>query len=257
MQDYLTLHTVETCAGFFTPHLRPSMSLLDAGCGPGTITIGLAPLIAPGGRLAAVDLSADEVEKTRQALESAGYGPADVQVADVRELPFEDCTFDALFSEAVIDYLPDPMLAVREFERVLKPGGVIGLRSLNSDYALIGPHNELIEESLVLFRRAVESYGGNVGRGRLLGRMLKDCGFERIFTQPVYLRAESPEEWQSFCRIIGTSANSGQFAETALREGWADEARLAEIAEEWERFGADSSNFMGLAWGQAVGFKPA
>jgi ubiquinone/menaquinone biosynthesis C-methylase UbiE len=227
MQDYLTLHTVETCAGFFTPHLRPSMSLLDAGCGPGTITIGLAPLIAPGGRLAAVDLSADEVEKTRQALESAGYGPADVQVADVRELPFEDCTFDALFSEAVIDYLPDPMLAVREFERVLKPGGVIGLRSLNSDYALIGPHNELIEESLVLFRRAVESYGGNVGRGRLLGR------------------------------IIGTSANSGQFAETALREGWADEARLAEIAEEWERFGADSSNFMGLAWGQAVGFKPA
>ena len=257
MLDYLTLHTLERCASFFTPHLRAGMSLLDAGCGPGTITVGLAPLIAPGGRLTAIDVSEDEVRKTRRVLESSGYGSAHVQVADVRGLPFEDCSFDAVFSQAVLDYLPDPVPAIHEFRRVLRPGGVIGLRSLNNDYALVGPRNELVEESLALFRRAVQAGGGDVTRGRLLGRMLSDARFERIFTQPSYLRAESPEEWQSFCRIIGTSAAGGRFAETALREGWVDEARLADIAEAWERFGADSSNFLGLAWGQALGFKPA
>ena len=56
VQEYLQLHTVERCAEFFTPHLRPGMSLLDAGCGPGTTTVGLAPRVAPG-RLVAVDLA--------------------------------------------------------------------------------------------------------------------------------------------------------------------------------------------------------
>src|ERR1700733_14557714 len=72
VQNYLRLHTVERCASFLIPHLRPGMSLLDAGCGPGTITVGLAPIIAPG-RLTAVDASADELHKTSQALDAAGF----------------------------------------------------------------------------------------------------------------------------------------------------------------------------------------
>src|SRR5436189_4802860 len=87
MQEYLKLHTVERCASFFTPHLRPGMSLLDAGCGPGTITIGLAPLIAPG-HLVAVDASEGEVEKTRSKLGSAGFDSAQVQLGDVLNLAF-------------------------------------------------------------------------------------------------------------------------------------------------------------------------
>jgi ubiquinone/menaquinone biosynthesis C-methylase UbiE len=77
MQEYLKLHTVERCASFFAPHLRPGMSLLDAGCGPGTITIGLAVLVASGRRLVAVDGSEGEIEKTRRFswVEAVGFKP--------------------------------------------------------------------------------------------------------------------------------------------------------------------------------------
>jgi ubiquinone/menaquinone biosynthesis C-methylase UbiE len=40
--------TVETNASFVPPHLRPGLSVLDCGCGPGSITVGLAGRVAPG-----------------------------------------------------------------------------------------------------------------------------------------------------------------------------------------------------------------
>jgi ubiquinone/menaquinone biosynthesis C-methylase UbiE len=254
MQQYLKLHTVERCAGFFTPLLRSGMSLLDAGCGPGTITVGLARVIAPG-RLVALDASEDEVHKTRRALELAGCVSTQVDVGDIRSLPFEDGSFDAVFSHAVLDYLPDPSRAIEEFGRVLKPGGVIGLRSVSGG-DLISPSNELIEESLLLFHRAAAAQGGDFTRGRLLGQLLKDGGFERIFARPSYERAESPEEWEGFCRVVGDAYTSGRVVELALSKGWLDESRLAEITEAWDRLVSDPSNCLGFSWIEAVAFKP-
>lgn len=254
---YLELHTAERCAGFFSPNLRPGMSLLDAGCGPGTVTVGLAPLIAPGGRLVAVDMNPDEVAITSAALAAAGFGDAVVEVANVRELPFDDGTFDALYSQAVVDYLVDPGVGVREFHRVLKPGGVIGLRSPINDLTVIGPYDELLHEGMALFRRAVASLGGSVCRGMLLGRMLKDAGFERIFTRPSFERAQSPEEWPSFMHAFAGLLDGTRAAEIAVRNGWVDEARIAEIVAAFDHFGTDTSNCFAFPWCEALAFKPA
>jgi hypothetical protein len=45
---YLSRRTAKNNAGFFVHHLRPGMRLLDCGCGPATITVGLAESVAPG-----------------------------------------------------------------------------------------------------------------------------------------------------------------------------------------------------------------
>src|ERR1700733_627303 len=99
VQNYLRLHTVQRCASFLIPHLRPGMSLLDAGCGPGTITVGLAPIVAPG-ELVALDISAEEVVRTEAAARAAGLGNLRVEVGSILELPFADHSFDAVFSQA-------------------------------------------------------------------------------------------------------------------------------------------------------------
>ena len=46
--EHMAGRTAEAHAAFFLPHLRSGMRLLDAGCGPGTVTLGLAGAVAPG-----------------------------------------------------------------------------------------------------------------------------------------------------------------------------------------------------------------
>lgn len=55
ISNYLTRRTVETSAQFFMPYLQPGMRLLDCGCGPGTISMGLAQAIAPS-QLVGIDI---------------------------------------------------------------------------------------------------------------------------------------------------------------------------------------------------------
>jgi SAM-dependent methyltransferase len=256
VQTYLQLHTADRCAEFIRPYLSPGMSLLDAGCGPGTVTIGLAELVSPGS-VTAVDVSAGEVEKTRAALVAAGFNNVHAEVADVRNLRFADRCFDALFSQAVLDYLDDPMVALREFHRVLKPGGVIGLRSPNNNLSVIGPENELIDEGMALFRRAVAHLGGSADEGKLLGSRLKNAGFERIFVSSTYEQARSRDEWPSVMHAFASMFDGTRVAEIMVEQGWADTARIEAIVTGFKEFGRDSSNYFGLPWTAALGFKPA
>jgi hypothetical protein len=106
-----------------------------------------------------------------------------------------------------------------------------------------------------LFRRAVAAMGGDMTRGRLLGSMLKQVGFERIFATPSYERAQSREEWQSFCDAFAGALDHTTISEIGIREGWADQSRFDEVVAALRRFGADTSNCFALAWGEAVGYK--
>ena len=123
-----TPDTAERCASTFSRHLRPGMALLDAGCGPGTITIRLAELVAPG-PVTAVDLNPEDVRRAGAALWDAGFRNARIVTGDVRALPFDDASFDAVHAHATLDSVADPD-ALREYLRVLRPGGVIGVEAV-------------------------------------------------------------------------------------------------------------------------------
>jgi len=63
-QQRLATRTATGAAGFFIPHLHGGMSLLDCGCGPGSITLGLAEVVAPG-LVVGVDVEPRKVEAAR------------------------------------------------------------------------------------------------------------------------------------------------------------------------------------------------
>src|SRR5258708_19512516 len=79
--------TAENSAAYLLPHLRPGMTVLDVGCGPGTITVDLAARIAPG-RLTACELTADALALARAEPASQGSAHIHFAVFDVPALAF-------------------------------------------------------------------------------------------------------------------------------------------------------------------------
>lgn len=97
---------------------------LDVGCGPGSITASLARAVGADGLALGVDVSEPMLARAVrvQAGSQAGFLRADAQ-----RLPLRDNTVDAITSIAVLQLVPDPVAALGEMARVLKPGGRIAL----------------------------------------------------------------------------------------------------------------------------------
>lgn len=93
---------------------------LDIGCGPGSITASLAQAVGRDGLALGVDVSEPMLARAVriQAGPQAGFLRADAQ-----RLPLRDNTVDAVISIAALQLIPDPVAALGELARVLKPGG--------------------------------------------------------------------------------------------------------------------------------------
>lgn len=99
------------------------LTILDAGCGPGTVTRTLVEL---GHKVTAVDVSTEMLDLARGFVESEN-GEIEFLNADAADLPLPDNHFDLIISRYVVWTLPDPAKAIREWHRVLKPGGRMGI----------------------------------------------------------------------------------------------------------------------------------
>ena len=110
--------------------------ILDAGCGTG----GLLKKIGESNRVTGFDASADAVKK---AFERPGLSGM-IALADTGEIPFQDCTFDAVTCIDVIYHAGvDEQKAVHEMHRVLKPGGLFILQ-VPAFELLRGGHDEAV-----------------------------------------------------------------------------------------------------------------
>ncbi len=135
-QRRMVRRSAEKQAAFLLPYLQPGMSLLDCGCGPGSITLGLAQRIAPG-TVVGVDFDPGEVERAQKLAAEQGVTNVQFKTGNVYELPFADGTFDACFSNALLDHLSDPIAALREMRRILKADGILGARTADRDGYLL------------------------------------------------------------------------------------------------------------------------
>lgn len=137
-ENEIAQRTAVQDAEFLLPYLKPSMRLLDVGCGPGSITIGLGNVLTFG-EVVGIDNQPEMVERARDAAAKAKVENVSFELADCYKLPFPDDSFDACFANSVLQHLSDPVAALAEMRRVLRPGGFAGVRDL--EVAFAGPVN--------------------------------------------------------------------------------------------------------------------
>jgi SAM-dependent methyltransferase len=198
--EMMTSRTAEGRAAFFLSSLAPGMRVLDAGCGPGTITRGLARAVAPGGRCTGIDGEASQIELAR-AHADAVDGDLTFEVASIYDLPFAAASFDAALSHAVFEHLARPQDALAELRRVLRPGGVLGICSSDWGDAQIEPRGEDVDVALrchLLLRRKA---GGDPYAGARLSGWIEAAGFRELEVTREH-RVDMP--YRTFARYIGS-----------------------------------------------------
>src|SRR5437763_169894 len=107
-------------AAYLVPHLRPGLTLLDIGAGPGTITADLAALVSPG-RVTAVEVTEQALRLARAEADARGVDNIDFVVADVHALDLPDDSFDVVHAHQVLQHVADPRRALAAMRRVRRP----------------------------------------------------------------------------------------------------------------------------------------
>ncbi len=102
---------------------QPGERILEVGPGTGHYSLSLAGWIAPDGELDILDIQQEMLDAAIRLAEREGLSNLSPTLADAQRLPFPDATFDALVVVTTLGEIPDQDTAMREFARVLKPGG--------------------------------------------------------------------------------------------------------------------------------------
>lgn len=243
--------TAESFAWFLTPHLRPGMRLLDCGCGPGTITVGLAEAVAPG-EVVGIDLSTAQIDRARALVHDRGLTNVHIEAADILALPFPDADFDAVYSSNALEYLAEPLAGIMEMRRVLKPGGVIGIVDADVSTVRLAPESPFTREFLPLFLRYRE-LGASPYYSSQLRPLLRRAGFTRReafgFTEHLATPAATRPLAEGLVEVLG-------LIEAGLRDDpqWAVGARLDELICGVRAWGEDPDamwtviQFAALGW---------
>jgi SAM-dependent methyltransferase len=231
------------------------MRLLDCGCGPGTISIGLAEVVAPG-ELVGIDTNEDHLETARGHARDRGLTNACFEHGDIHNLPFDDASFDAAIVSRVLEHLRDPVAAMREVRRVLKPGGVVGVCSPDYGGTIIAPIDPLLERWVELHRRGRESYGGNPLMGRFLRATVIEAGFVRVVGSASSEYYGDPEGTRTVASSVARLTGEDVWGGVVLAAGLADRDTLDQSAAAWLAWGERPDAMYATPHGEAVGWVP-
>jgi ubiquinone/menaquinone biosynthesis C-methylase UbiE len=252
---YLRFRTAERSCGFFRHHIGSASRILDCGCGPGSITVGLAQW-APDGQTVGIDIGAEQLEGARARARDLGVTNVAFRQEDIFDLPFEDDSFDVVFSQTVLYHIPDPGKALAEVKRVLRPGGLVALRDAINASLVIWPDEPLIRDNARVVRLGALRSGGNPDVGLELGTLLHSAGFDDVFFTLGFEQPERPEERAAYFSAVAAFVE-GDLATLAVSEGWSTAERVSQGAARCRDLAKVPGSIWALPFGQAIGRKPA
>lgn len=256
LRDDYARRTAGHQAAFVLPHLRPGMSLLDVGCGPGSITLGLAAAVAPA-QVVGIDHDPPHVEAAQQRARDAGATNVSFRTGDALALPFDDGAFGAAFENNMLTHLgADAERAAREVYRVLAPGGLFAARDVDTSAVVWGHPSDALARIDQLIGQWMESNGSEPTIGRRLSSILRAAGFTDLVKSVSADTKGTPEQVRDHAAITVKLLN-GPLGGAALSHGWADEATIARLKDEIVQWSEHPDAFFANVHVEVIGFKPA
>ncbi|TDE31092.1 methyltransferase domain-containing protein [Actinomadura sp. 6K520] len=241
--------TVDNSAAYLTGHLRPGLSVLDVGCGPGTITAGLAERVAPG-RVVAADSAETVLDEARA--NTAGAANVEFAVADVHALDYADGTFDIVHAHQVLQHVADPVGALREMRRVTRPGGLVAARDADFGAMVWYPEPPGMDAWLPIYYAVARGNGGEPDAGRRLVSWARAAGFADVTASSSTWCYATPADREWWSESWGGRMIRSSVAEHAVAGGHATRDELQRVHDGWKAWAASADGWFSVTHGEII-----
>ncbi|MGH3544480.1 MAG: class I SAM-dependent methyltransferase, partial [Mycobacteriales bacterium] len=206
--------TANNSAAYLLPQLSPGMSLLDVGCGPGTLTADLAVRVAPG-EVLGIDNAPEVVAEAQQCAARRGIGNLSVRVADLYTARLPVASFDVVHAHQVLQHVTDPVAALRRMGELAKPGGLIAARDSDYSAKTWAPKRPLLDRWLELYHQITRRNLAEADAGpHLLGWAQRAGLRDVVFTSSTWTFA-TPEDRLWWGQLWAQRVTQSRFAEQA------------------------------------------
>jgi ubiquinone/menaquinone biosynthesis C-methylase UbiE len=224
------MRTAEEAAAFLLPELSPGMRLLDVGCGPGSITLGLAERL-PRGEVVAIDLSREMLAQNRLDAEARGVTNLRYEYGNVYELTYPDASFDVAYAHQVFQHLADRSAALREMLRVVKPGGLIAVRDVDWGSIAYWPQDPWLDRFIEVYEEAARGLGGEPQMGRRMRTLFHEAGLSDVQVTAAVWCYATHEETVTWGDSYADRLLTSWMGERPVEAGLATRAEIEAMAE--------------------------
>ena len=241
---------VDDSAAYLRDRLVPGVDVLDVGSGPGSITIEMQRLVAPG-RVIGVEYAAGALALARAAAQEQGVDVEFVQ-GDATALGFPDGSFDVVHAHQVMHHLADPVAALREMRRVCRPGGAVAVRE--TDYGAMTWYPELpgLAAWLATYRTVSLANGGQPDAGRRLASWVREAGFTDLRPSASVWLYATPEEREFWGGGWARRILESDIAKQAVDQGVATEGDLQEMSAAWRQWADSDDGWFAVLHGEVI-----
>ena len=178
--------------------------VLEIGCGPGFATERLLALV-PEGSVVGIDNDPYMVELAGRRL--AGLGRVEIRLGSVNKTGLAEASFEAAIARLLFQHLPDPLEALAEIRRVLRPGGRVFVTDIDSRWGLLlDPEPSHFDEVSAAIGSMRRERGGDPSIGRRLPRLLADAGFTNLALDVIAIHSviDGPESIAQTLQAVST-----------------------------------------------------
>ena len=157
---------------------RNGMKFLDVGCGGGAMTRMVAKL-AKRSKIYGLDVDEGHIAYARNMAQKEHLLNISYIKGNIYSLPFNDNTFDFIWSRFLFEYIKDPLSALKELKRVVKRGGVVCVGDIDGNCLFHYPINELFKKKLDKTMELLAPFGFDPFVGRKLYYFFSKAGFRK------------------------------------------------------------------------------
>jgi len=228
--------------------LDTGMKCLDVGCGGGHVTLLMASLVGPHGRVVGTDVDGEILVLARQDAEDAQLDNVEFRHTDAAVCQ-EEKAFDLVYARFLLTHLSEPEQCLEAMEKACKPKGLIVIEDIDLSGSFCYPYCAAYERYTELYQEAASRRGGDPNIGLKLPEMLRQAG-----AQEVQVRVVQPAHLEGQGKLIA-SVTMERIADSLISEGLATQKEVREIINGLNEAAADTTILMSLprvfqTWGR-------